>query len=103
MSIKKIKNKSGRKIGQRAIKDKFLIQYYNKSLNTWDTLGVYPSLKKASEELNLSYGMLSDINIGRRKLYNKFYKVSDIRKIETEPPEPEKEEIKEPDLTLLMS
>lgn len=73
-------NKVGRPIGKKASKIKFMIEYYNKSDNKWVELGKYPSLRKASKELDLSYGMLSDLNIGRRKIYNNFYRITNIIK-----------------------
>lgn len=77
------KTKVGRKKGQKASKDKYLIEYYDKVNEQWEELGIYPSLKDASEKLNLSYAMLSDLNIGRRKIYDKFYRVTEIKKITT--------------------
>lgn len=76
----KIKNKVGRKKGQIATKNKYLIEVHNIKDDTWDELGRFPSLRKASKELNLSYGLLSDLNIGRRKIYNNFYRVVNMNK-----------------------
>jgi hypothetical protein len=84
MSVKRM---AGRKKGQTATKDKYLIQYYNKSSDVWDDLGIYPSLRSASQELKLSYGLLTDLNIGRRKLYNAFYKIIDVNAKVEETPE----------------
>ena len=72
------KKKAGRKIGQIATKDKYIIEYHNKKNGEWELLGKYPSLKKASYELDINYGLLSDLNIGRRKLYNNFYRINKI-------------------------
>jgi hypothetical protein len=76
------KKKVGRKKGQTATKDKYLIEVHNIKDDTWDELGRFPSLRKASKELNLSYGLLSDLNIGRRKIYNNFYRVINLRQLE---------------------
>lgn len=71
----KVKKKVGRKKGSIASKDKYIIKYHNKVLDTWDVLGVYPSLGVASEKLNLSYANLSDLKIGRSNVYKTFYKI----------------------------
>ena len=76
------KKKVGRKKGQTATKDKYLIEVHNIKDDTWDELGRFPSLRKASKELGLSYGLLSDLNIGRRKIYNNFYRVINLRQLE---------------------
>jgi hypothetical protein len=78
----KIKKKVGRKKGQIATKNKYLIEVHNIKDDTWDELGRFPSLRKASKELDLSYGLLSDLNIGRRKIYNNFYRVVNMNKHE---------------------
>lgn len=78
------KNKVGRKKGQIATKDKYLIEVHNIKDDKWDELGRFPSLRKASKELNLSYGLLSDLNIGRRKIYNNFYRVVNLKQKEPE-------------------
>lgn len=72
------RKKVGRKKGQVATKEKYLIQVKNIKENIWEDLGRYPSLRKASSELNLSYGLLSDLNIGRRRIYNNFYRVVNL-------------------------
>ena len=76
------KKKVGRKKGQIATKDKYLIEVHNIKDDTWDELGRFPSLRKASKELGLSYGLLSDLNIGRRKIYNNFYRVINLKQME---------------------
>lgn len=73
-------NKAGRKKGQKATKDKYIIECKNIKDNKWEELGRYPSLLKASKDLDISYGLLSDVNIGRRKLYSKFYRITTIKK-----------------------
>lgn len=78
------KKKVGRKKGQMATKDKYLIEVHNIKDDKWDELGRFPSLRKASKELNLSYGLLSDLNIGRRKIYNNFYRVVNLKQNEPE-------------------
>ena len=74
------KKKVGRKKGQVATKDKYMIEYYDKIDEQWRLLGIYPSLKQASVKLKLNYGLLSDLNIGRRKIYKSFYRVTEIDK-----------------------
>ena len=74
------KSKAGRKKGQVATKDKYIIEYYDRIEEQWRQLGIYPSLKQASIKLKLNYGLLSDLNIGRRKIYKDFYRVTEIEK-----------------------
>ena len=88
------KKKVGRKKGQIATKDKYLIEVHNIKDDTWDELGRFPSLRKASKELGLSYGLLSDLNIGRRKIYNNFYRVINLKQLELEKNKNEKEVLK---------
>jgi len=88
------KKKVGRKKGQTATKDKYLIEVHNIKDDTWDELGRFPSLRKASKELGLSYGLLSDLNIGRRKIYNNFYRVINLKQLELQKEKEEKEELK---------
>lgn len=88
------KKKVGRKKGQIATKDKYLIEVHNIKDDTWDELGRFPSLRKASKELGLSYGLLSDLNIGRRKIYNNFYRVINLKQLELQKKKAEKEELK---------
>ena len=85
------KKKVGRKKGQIATKDKYLIEVHNIKDDTWDELGRFPSLRKASKELGLSYGLLSDLNIGRRKIYNNFYRVVNLKQLELKKNKTEKE------------
>jgi hypothetical protein len=61
---------------------KYLILYYNKKLEIWQELGIYTSLKKASEKLNINYYILTDLykNNGKRKIYDKFYKIEKVNK-----------------------
>ena len=76
----KQKKKAGRKIGQTAVKNKFIIKTHNLKTDEWEDIGLYPSLRKASESLNIPYSLLSDLNIGRSKIYKNFYKVINIIK-----------------------
>lgn len=82
--VSQIHKKVGRKRGQKATKEKFVIEFHNILENKWVELGRFPSLREASSKLNLSYGLLSDLNIGRRKIYNNFYRVKNLRKSEEE-------------------
>ena len=75
-----VKKKRGRKPGSKATKLKFEIFYYDKINDKWNSMGKFASLRQASKskEIGLSYGILSDINIGRRPIYRQFYKIEKI-------------------------
>lgn len=66
--------------GNSNIYYRYLICYYNKKTEHWDELGCFTSLKKASVKLNIDYNIFTDLYNGKRKIYNKFYKIIDVNK-----------------------
>ena len=73
---KEQKRKAGRQLGDTYNKkNKFRILYYNHLNKNFDTLGDFPSLRLASEKLNINYNLLSNINLNRSKNQSKYYNI----------------------------
>jgi hypothetical protein len=68
----------GRKKGIPPTKPKFTIEWLDVIKKEWQALGTFPTLKEASKQLNIDYEILTDMNIGRRKVYRNFYRIIKI-------------------------
>jgi hypothetical protein len=75
---KKIRRAGRQKGGIYTKTNKYRIQYFNKTLNDFESLGDFPTLRQASDTLKMDYNLLSNININRSKSHNKYIRVLKI-------------------------
>jgi len=75
---KKIRRAGRQKGGIYTKSNKYRIQYFNKTLNDFESLGDFPTLRQASDTLKMDYNLLSNININRSKSHNKYIRVLKI-------------------------